>query len=418
MGAAKAALTSNFRGQPYKGPDKGGALARLKALYKQQGMKWEEADVIAEIGRRLNKKQLDQLRAAQETIRTILSWADYEDVEEQDPPSECECPECGHTQEKERGTPCRSLKCPECGATMQGALSEFVEDSSGHAVRLVEAAPPGAIVPLTLDAVLIEPGFGNKRDGHYYPKEVLKRDANVFAGIKMYETDHVQKDKSTRTWVSTVKEIVGFTSTGAPIGKVVVHVPSFAERVLALDEAELLDKMECSILATGMAKKGKVEGRKARIVESITEADSVDWVTRAGAGGRALSLSENEGGSMDPKEKEQEEQELEEVQISEDSDEDAPDPEPLSEEAVAERLGETNLPQASRDRLSEAEYADEDELEEAVQAEVDYVKAITGSGKPFGIKGRASPRQARTEEQCREDFDRILEEAGGRRVYG
>jgi hypothetical protein len=38
MGAAHAALTKNFRGQQYKGPDKAGALNRLKALYKKEKM--------------------------------------------------------------------------------------------------------------------------------------------------------------------------------------------------------------------------------------------------------------------------------------------------------------------------------------------------------------------------------------------
>jgi hypothetical protein len=38
MGAAHAALTKNFRGQAYKGPDKAGALNKLKALYKKEKM--------------------------------------------------------------------------------------------------------------------------------------------------------------------------------------------------------------------------------------------------------------------------------------------------------------------------------------------------------------------------------------------
>jgi hypothetical protein len=44
MSAAKAALLSNFRGHAYSGPDKGSALAALKALYKSEGMKWDDSE--------------------------------------------------------------------------------------------------------------------------------------------------------------------------------------------------------------------------------------------------------------------------------------------------------------------------------------------------------------------------------------
>jgi hypothetical protein len=171
-------------------------------------------------------------------------------------------------------------------------MAEFAESATGHVIGLVEAATE-KVVPLHLDVAIIEPGWGNKRDNHYYPKEVLERDAEVFAGVKMFESDHRQMEKSTRTWVSTVTGIEGFTDDGAPIGRVSVHDRNFAERLLALDADGLLDKMECSILAGGKAKRGEVDGKKAKIVEAITSAESVDWVTRAGAGGRALALAES-----------------------------------------------------------------------------------------------------------------------------
>ncbi|MDE2107415.1 MAG: hypothetical protein KGL39_60020 [Patescibacteria group bacterium] len=38
MGAAWAALHEGYRGHTYDGPDKEGALARLKAMYKSEGM--------------------------------------------------------------------------------------------------------------------------------------------------------------------------------------------------------------------------------------------------------------------------------------------------------------------------------------------------------------------------------------------
>lgn len=30
----------------------------------------------------------------------------------------CVCPQCGHIQVHQRGTPCNTMACPECGAPM------------------------------------------------------------------------------------------------------------------------------------------------------------------------------------------------------------------------------------------------------------------------------------------------------------
>ena len=287
-------------------------------------------------------------------------------------------------------------------------MEEFAEAASGRAMRLVEA-DGRSVVPLHIEVVLIEPGFGNKKDNHYYPRNVLERDAKVFSNAKMYESDH-GNDKSTRLWVSTIKEIKGFTESGAPIGLVSVHDPNFATRILALEADGLLGRMECSILANGTARKGKVDGRTVKIVEGITEASSVDWVTRAGAGGRALSLSETEEGTMDKQHSE------EKLPGDEDLQEQTPPEEPtvLEKQAVQEALGKTRLPAASQVRLSEQEYQTEDELTGAIAAEVEYVKELRGDGKPFAQGSTSVPKQ--TPEQVKqaqdEGFNRIMREHG------
>ena len=143
-------------------------------------------------------------------------------------------------------------------------------------IRVLETADQNDHVPLVMEVGIIRPGPGNSRDNHYYPEAMLRRDAHVFAGVKMYESDHRDEEKSTRTWVSTVAEVTGFEEDGTPVGKVIVHDPDFARRILALNEAGLLSKMECSILAAGTAKRGVVDGKKYRVVESITEAFAVD----------------------------------------------------------------------------------------------------------------------------------------------
>jgi len=404
MGAAFAALTVGYRGNKYEGPDKAKALAKLKALYSSEEMDLPnaEAEPLGEVGKRLSAAQVKKLREAQAVITEILRWAAYEDGEPEPEPEEEE--------------------------DMEAAEIELAESAIGHVISLAEQLPlPGSekIVPLHLDVALITPGWGNKRDNHYYPRDVVERDSGVFAGVKMYETDHRQDEKSTRTWVSTVKEIAGYTDDGAPIGRVSVHDRNFAERLMALAADNLLEKMECSILAAGTARKGEVDGKKGHIVEAITSAESVDWVTRAGAGGRALSLAEsNVGGeSMDEErtdaieeqETEPTEEPLEEVTLQEqqEPEEQPPAPAKLEPEKVSEMVEATNLPDAAKARLCEREYADRAELEGAIGGEVAYIKEVTGSGKPFAQgAGSAPEKRPRTAEEADADWKRILAEVG------
>jgi hypothetical protein len=54
MAAAHAALFSNYRGNPYAGPNKEEAKAKLRALYKSEGMEWPEEQ---ESGARTQKSE-------------------------------------------------------------------------------------------------------------------------------------------------------------------------------------------------------------------------------------------------------------------------------------------------------------------------------------------------------------------------
>jgi hypothetical protein len=49
LGAAKAALTSNFRGHSYSGPGKEAAISKLKGLYKSHGLDWNAKSETEEI---------------------------------------------------------------------------------------------------------------------------------------------------------------------------------------------------------------------------------------------------------------------------------------------------------------------------------------------------------------------------------
>lgn len=381
-----------------------------------------------------------------------------EPAAEQEPggPAMCVCPDCGYEAEKERGVPCRSVKCPECGVMLvakeepdmnetsieqvrnlieqalailsnlqetepvtEQSTATLTEASTGHVIGIEEKEiNTGKLIPLSLNIAVIEPGPGNAKDGHYYPAAVLRRDAGVFKGAKMYASDHRQEEKSVGTWVSTIKACpVGFTESGAPIARVIVHKDWFARDILSLREAGLLDRMECSILGSGKAKKGKVGEIEYNVVEAITSADSVDWVTRAGAGGRALALAESDAPSleteagMDKKEHEQEQvQEAETVTLREDeengeqpqeSPEEQPEatteePEPveaaLPAESVSELLKESGLGDDAQRLLSVGAYNSEQAVQDAIAEFKRIIKRASGSGQPFA-QGKTEPAQ-------------------------
>ena len=92
--------------------------------FKAEVSKVEIPEEIAEAGKRLNAKQIKNLQAALETVQDILGWANYDDIIPED------------------------------------VVESFTESASGHVMGLTEARPvlPDSVVPLHLEAVLIEPG--------------------------------------------------------------------------------------------------------------------------------------------------------------------------------------------------------------------------------------------------------------------
>ena len=240
---------------------------------------------------------------------------------------------------------------------------------------------------LHIDIIPIQPGWGNTRDNHYYPRPMLESCAAKFVGAKMYETDHRDEDKSTKTWVSTIVEMKGFTPDGAPIARVAVHNEDFADRLRRLHNEGILNKMECSILANGSVKPGYKEGdRTGKIVEEISDVISVDWVTRAGAGGQALSLAESEGGTNmpDPGEtKKEDEIKVDEPKVETPPAEPqvetskeviqetelTPEVKPLTTAEIMAELDKSGLPASTKYELVKEAYKDVAEISAAVEKE-------------------------------------------------
>jgi hypothetical protein len=162
--------------------------------------------------------------------------------------------------------------------------------------RLVEGSADAAKKEVIVD--LIAEGFGNKRDNHYYSRQVLEAAAADFSNSKQY-VDHLDPEavKKLNGMPRSVRDLAGriveawvdTNGEGKTVirGRAKVAQPWLWE--LIENDPELLG---VSINAWGKSKPGTVEGRQARIVEGISKIGSVDWVTEAGAGGKVVSLVE------------------------------------------------------------------------------------------------------------------------------
>ncbi|MCJ7831506.1 MAG: hypothetical protein MUP86_03185, partial [Dehalococcoidia bacterium] len=81
-------------------------------------------------------------------------------------------------------------------------------------------------------------------------------------------------------------------------------------------------------------------------------------------------------------------------------------------EAISAALEATNLPAAAKAKLMRiaGSYATQAALEDVIQREVEYVKALTGSGKPFAQGPSRGPDagKAMTEAEYAAAMDGIL----------
>ncbi len=282
--------------------------------------------------------------------------------------------------------------------------------------------------PLFMNVAIIEPGWGNSQDNHYYPQEMLEKHSNVFSGAKMYETDHDNSNRSTANWVSTSTGHIGSTETGGIVHRVFVHDPGFAERMRNLKSAEMSGKMECSILADGMVEKKEWEdekGRKGKRVASIENVTAVDWVTRAGAGGQVRSLIEmsngdRNGGSEMTDKKElkkllkeilaEDGIELTKVVIHEKDENDkkkdliVEDKKPqdkkeevkpvyLAVDEIEELLKGSKLPEITLKRIKADNYLNIAELSATHKSAIEEISSLTGAGLPFGIDSEHQENQ-------------------------
>jgi hypothetical protein len=316
------------------------------------------------------------------------------------------------------------------GMAVELARDATEEDTATLSEAETAVIEAGRRAPVVVDFQILKPGPGNKKDNHYYPAEVVERDIHVFQGVDVFATDHKEKERSERTKVGKVLACpTRFTEAKAPVAQVLIYDPAQAEKARNRADANALDTLECSILGNGQAKKGEIDGKEYKIVESITRGRYLELVSKAGAGGKALNLAESEpGGKSVDEEKDKadatpvEEVEIEEAEAAEQKPEPKQEQEPqmLGEEVVKEALDATNLPEFVKAALGERQYESDDELKKAVDAATAEVKKLSGSGavKDLGesksVEEELSPEES--EQRRKDKFNEIMRDIQLREV--
>lgn len=141
---------------------------------------------------------------------------------------------------------------------------------------------------------IIQPGWGSSG---FYPEETLQASAQVFrAGTKMY-WDHATDEEEEQRPERSLRDLAGVLVTDAAWVDHPLHGPGLYGKAKVFSEfrksvEDLAPHIGVSICATGMASHGEAEGREGPIIEQITAAKSVDFVTTPGAGGQVVSLFE------------------------------------------------------------------------------------------------------------------------------
>lgn len=220
-----------------------------------------------------------------------------------------DCPDCEGTGED------GDDDCDTCDGT--GKVPMFAKSKESAAarggMRLVESADTLETIRLVeakadYEIKLIAPGKGSSA---FYPAEVLKRDGpQVFrAGTHVY-LNHATRAEEAERPEGDVKNLAGVLTTDAIYHESHAKGPGLYGRMKVFaDHAQIVEEkaphVGMSIRASGVAESGKSrEGLP--VLAKLTAAESVDVVTKAGAGGMILTESARtraQESSMDAEEK-------------------------------------------------------------------------------------------------------------------
>lgn len=307
---------------------------------------------------------------------------------------------------------------PEPYPYEEGEQAEAFSESAASIVSIVEQdTPTDRRAPLSLDVALIRVGPGNKKDNHWYTREMLERDGAIFEGLTMHTVDHREDQRAETTDVSTVKQVTGITEIDGEeylVARVLAYDPDFCEKTRNRADAGLLSQLQCSILAMGKATPQEIDGQTFNVVQEITEARHVDWVTRAGAGGHALQLSEAEPENTESEEEENEVSEADggdttTVVLSEDDEEEVTEDAPTLEALDVIKVIEANAPHLAATSVASllaGAYLTENEVKAALNTEIARLKE-NGSGAPIAMGNPRFERRHVSREEINESLDEV-----------
>lgn len=249
---------------------------------------------------------------------------------------------------------------------------------------------------------LIAPGKGSSA---FYPAEVLKRDGpRVFnAGTHVYLNHPTSAEEAARP-EGNVANLAGVLTTAARYDESHAKGPGlYARMKVFADHATVVEEkaphVGMSIRASGVAESGKTKDG-VPVLKELTSAESVDVVTRAGAGGMILTESAR-GANQEEKESDMDNaaiMQLHETLKTSLAKIDMREARAAAKEITIDALEGLNLPKAAKtdiwDRCSSQIVLkdgalDETKFAETLKAETtrvaNLVGELTGSGRVVGM---------------------------------
>jgi hypothetical protein len=174
---------------------------------------------------------------------------------------------------------------------------EVVEKDGPDGTKIKEAGASKTIIPICI----IKPGWGSCA---YYSKEMIQKTGpSVFRKNTQMFVNHATEAEEAQRPEGDVNNLAAVLTKDAYWNENGPKGPGlYSEAMLFPDHSEqILEKgpyIGCSINAAIKASEGSVEGRNGLIAEAFTRAYSVDYVTKAGAGGAPIvSVTESARGS-------------------------------------------------------------------------------------------------------------------------
>lgn len=192
-------------------------------------------------------------------------------------------------------------------------LADIIDPEQADRLRETAATPQpttlvGDTIPLvekavraddTIEVKIIQPGW-NTSHSRYYPADVLERDAAVFgSGLHMF-WDHPTVTEAGERPERSLRDLAAVLVSDArwvPDHKLGAGLYADAQvRSRYRDDIdEIAEHIGVSIRANGMTRHGEMDGHFGAIVDRLTDAASVDFVTQPGAGGQIRQLFEAAG---------------------------------------------------------------------------------------------------------------------------